>query len=108
MARMKRWLKSIGQERSTLSSIAIFWTIFGRRLDGWTNADHPTEFTPGNPSGLPSGVDINATDLDYTGMIMPPPGSNAPSLPEDEKIRRLNVALPTPDSDQIFLKVRRR
>jgi len=42
-------------------------------VDGWTNADHPTEFTPGNPSGLPSGVDINATDLDYTGMIMPPP-----------------------------------
>jgi len=43
---------------------------------------HPTEFTPGNPSGLPSGVDINATDLDYTGMIMPPPGSNV-------KVRRL-------------------
>jgi hypothetical protein len=64
----------------------LVWTIFGRRLDGWTNAEHPTEFTPGNPSGLPSGVDINATDLDYTGMIMPPPGSNVPPLSEDEKM----------------------
>ena len=64
----------------------LVWTIFGRRLDGWTNADHPTEFTPGNPSGLPSGVDINATDLDYSGMIMPPPGSSVPPLSEDEKM----------------------
>ena len=64
----------------------LVWTIFGRRLDGWTNAEHPTEFTPGNPSGLPSGVDINATELDYSGMIMPPPGSSVPPLSEDEKM----------------------
>jgi hypothetical protein len=76
-----RYIRMFQSRRSLL-----VWTIFGRRLDGWTNAEHPTEFTPGNPSGLPSGVDINATDLDYTGMIMPPPGSNAPPLTEDEKM----------------------
>jgi hypothetical protein len=76
-----RYIRMFQSRRSLLA-----WTIFGRRLDGWTNAEHPTEFTPGNPSGLPSGVDINATDLDYTGMIMPPPGSSVPPLSEDEKM----------------------
>ena len=25
----------------------LVWKVFGARLDGWTNADHPTESTPG-------------------------------------------------------------
>ncbi len=43
------------------------WKIFGARLDGWSNADHPTEIVPGDAATLPPGADPNAADLDYTG-----------------------------------------
>jgi len=64
----------------------LIWKVFGRRLDGWTNAEHPTESVPGDPATLPPGADPNAADLDYTGDIMPPPGSAVPALSEDEKM----------------------
>ena len=75
-----RYVRSFQSRRSLL-----VWKIFGARLDGWTNADHPTESTPGVRATLPSGADPNAADLDYTGTIMPPPGSGVPALSEDEK-----------------------
>jgi hypothetical protein len=64
----------------------LVWKVFGRRLDGWSNADHPTETVPGDPATLPPGSDPNKADLDYTGDIMPPPGSAVPPLSEDEKM----------------------
>jgi len=75
-----RYVRSFQSRRSLL-----VWKIFGARLDGWTNADHPTESTPGVRATLPNGADPNAADLDYTGTIMPPPGSGVPILSEDEK-----------------------
>lgn len=74
-----RYVRMFQSRRSLL-----VWKVFGERLDGWTNADHPTESVPGDPSSLPSGVHVNAADLDFTGSIMPPPGG-APALTEDEK-----------------------
>jgi hypothetical protein len=76
-----RYVRPFQSRRSLL-----IWKIFGRRLDGWTNADHPTESVPGDPLTLPPGADPNAADLDYTGDIMPPSGSGVPALSEDEKI----------------------
>ena len=58
----------------------MMWKILGRRLDGWTNGDHPTESVPGDPATLPPGADPNAADLDYTGTIMPPTNSGVPPL----------------------------
>lgn len=75
-----RYVRSFQSRRSLL-----VWKIFGERLDGWTNADHPTESTPGVRATLPNGADPNAADLDYTGTIMPPPASGVPPLSEDEK-----------------------
>lgn len=63
-----RYVRSFQSRRSLL-----IWKLFGRRLDGWTNADHPTESVPGNAATLPPGASANAADLDYTGSIMPPP-----------------------------------
>ena len=63
----------------------LIWKIFGERLDGWTNEDHPTEAVPGDASTLPAGASVNHADLDFTGTIMPPPGSGVPPLSEDEK-----------------------
>src|SRR5262249_44732333 len=64
----------------------LMWKIFGARLDGWSNGDHPTESVPGDARTLPSGADINQADLDFTGSMMPPPGSGVPSLTIDEKM----------------------
>jgi hypothetical protein len=76
-----RYVRMFQSRRSLL-----IWKIFGRRLDGWTNADHPTESVPGDPATLPSGADPNRADLDYTGEIMPPHNSGVPALSEDEKM----------------------
>jgi hypothetical protein len=77
---VSRYVKAFQSRRSLLA-----WKVFGRRLDGWTNEDHPTERTPGDASTLPAGANPNLADLDYTGTIMPPPGSGAPALSEEEK-----------------------
>ena len=76
-----RYVRDFQSRRSLL-----MWKIFGERLDGWSNDDHPTESVPGDPSTLPVGANPNDADLDYTGTIMPPPGSGVPALTEDEKI----------------------
>jgi len=76
-----RYIRRFQSRRSLL-----MWKIFGARLDGWSNADHPTESTPGNAATLPAGEGANAADLDYTGTMMPPPGSGVPPLSEDEKM----------------------
>ena len=76
-----RYVRKFQSRRSLL-----VWKIFGRRLDGWTNADHPTESSPGNPATLPPGADANAADLDFTGTIMPPTNSPVPALTADEQM----------------------
>ncbi len=75
-----RYLRPFQSRRSLL-----IWKLFGQRLDGWSNADHPTESVPGDASTLPVGADPNAADIDYTGSIMPPP----PALPltAEEKLK---------------------
>ena len=75
-----RYLRPFQSRRSLL-----VWKIFGQRLDGWSNADHPTESMPGNPATLPPGAAANDADLDYTGTAMPPPGSPVPPLTIDER-----------------------
>ena len=76
-----RYVRMFQSRRSLL-----IWKLFGRRLDGWTNSDHPSESVPGDATSLPAGTDPNAADLDYTGSIMPPVNSGVPGLSEDEKI----------------------
>jgi hypothetical protein len=76
-----RYVRAFQSRRSLL-----IWKIFGERLDGWTNDDHPTESTPGDAGTLPPGATINEADLDFTGDIMPPPDSGVPALSEDEKM----------------------
>jgi len=77
-----RYIRPFQSRRSLL-----IWKIFGARLDGWTNADHPTESVPGDATTLPVGAIINEADLDYTGTIMPPPDSDVPPLTVDEQMR---------------------
>jgi hypothetical protein len=76
-----RYIRMFQSRRSLL-----MWKLYGQRLDGWTNAEHPTETTPGNAATLPAGANANEADLDFTGQMMPPPGSGVPPLSEDEKM----------------------
>lgn len=76
-----RYVRMFQSRRSLL-----VWKIFGQRLDGWANGDHPTESVPGNAATLPAGANANLADLDFVGSIMPPVGSGVPALSDDEKI----------------------
>jgi chitodextrinase len=106
-----RYIRGFQSRRSLLA-----WKIFGQRLDGWTNEDHPSAATPGDATTLP-GWDandpngsanrslINRSDLDFTGTIMPPPNSGVAPLTEDEKIlfaRWIDLGSPitSPGSDR--------
>ncbi|MEZ5988689.1 MAG: hypothetical protein R3F30_06120 [Planctomycetota bacterium] len=92
-----RWVRKFQARRSLL-----VWKVFGRRLDGWKNEDHPTESVPGDPKTLPSGTNPDDADLDYTGTIMPPPGAQVPPLSEDEKrliARWVDLGCPTDPVD---------
>src|SRR6185436_15257522 len=42
-----RYVRAFQSRRSLL-----MWKLFGARLDGWTNAEHVTESTPGDPATL--------------------------------------------------------
>ena len=86
-----RYIRMFQSRRSLL-----VWKVYGKRLDGWSNDDFPTETEPGNPrtmklKGQPvanTSANRNRADLDFTGSIMPPPdavkaGKVAPLSAED-------------------------
>lgn len=94
---LSRYVRAFQSRRSLL-----IWKVFGRRLDGWQNSDHPTESVAGDASTLPAGADPNEADLDYTGTIMPPPGSGYPALSEEDKMtlaRWIDLGVPTARPD---------
>jgi hypothetical protein len=87
-----RYVRMFQSRRSLL-----IWKVLGRRTDGWSNDDFPTEATPGDASTLQwKGKPIPATpanrnraDLDYTGSAMPPPEAVAGTYigPDGKKVR---------------------
>jgi hypothetical protein len=74
--RKSRYIWAFQSRRSLL-----VWKIFGQRLDGFSNDDHPMEAVPGDPTTLqlagkpfqPSPQNRARIDVGYTGSIMPPP-----------------------------------
>lgn len=75
-----RYVRKFQSRRSLL-----IWKVFGERLDGWANEDHPTETVAGDPQSLqhqgkplePTLANLRLADLDYTGSPMPPPAAVA-------------------------------
>lgn len=70
-----RYIRSFQARRSLL-----VWKIFGERLDGFSNDDHPSEAEPGDRMHLrqrgeevPLEKNRHRWDLDYVGSQMPPP-----------------------------------
>jgi hypothetical protein len=74
--RKSRYVWAFQSRRSLL-----IWKLYGARLDGFSNDDHPMEAAPGDPSTLElKGKRVELTpenrspaDVGYTGDIMPPP-----------------------------------
>ncbi len=75
-----RYIRMFQSRRSLLT-----WKIYGARLDGWTNDDHPTESSPGDASTLPSGADPNNADLDFVPSSAHPAGG-MPSLTQAQRM----------------------
>ncbi|MFK7958348.1 MAG: hypothetical protein AB8B96_19800 [Lysobacterales bacterium] len=75
-----RYVRMFQSRRSLLT-----WQIFGARLDGWSNDDHPTESTPGDASTLPQGANANNADLDYVPSSAHPAGG-MPSLTRAQRM----------------------
>ncbi|MBL4774082.1 MAG: hypothetical protein JKX98_10980 [Alcanivoracaceae bacterium] len=64
-----RYIRQFQSRRSLL-----VWKVFGERLDGWVNADHPTETIPGDANTLPSPANYNDADLDFVASTAHPVG----------------------------------
>jgi hypothetical protein len=99
-----RYIRMLQARRSLL-----IWKVFGRRTDGWSNDDFPTETVPGDASTLQQkGQPVpdtkenrNRADLDFTGSIMPPPEAVAGTYvgPDGKKIK----VAPLSDEDRLTL-----
>jgi hypothetical protein len=68
-----RYIRKFQSRRSLL-----VWKIYGERLDGFTNEDHPSESQPGSGVLAWKGEEVDTqkfkarADLDYVGSHMPP------------------------------------
>ncbi len=75
-----RYVRRFQARRSLLT-----WYVYGQRMDGWDNADHPTESVPGDAGTLPAGAHPNQADLDFVPSSAHPQGGIA-GLSGDEKL----------------------
>jgi hypothetical protein len=98
-----RYVRMFQSRRSLL-----VWKIFGARLDGFSNDDHPSEAKPGDRThlvqrGKPVDLERNRArwDLDYQGPQMPPPeavkAGMVPPLSDEDKrtiVRWIDLGCP--------------
>ncbi|TDR20487.1 hypothetical protein [Marinicella litoralis] len=79
-----RYVRKFQSRRSLL-----VWKIFGERLDGWDNADHPTASVPGDANTLPNGANPDQADLDFIASTAHPAGGmTALSMAEKMAVAR--------------------
>lgn len=97
-----RFLRKFQSRRSLL-----VWKIFGRRLDGFSNDDHPSESKPGAGDMIHRGQTLDPKksahmiDIDFTGSAMPPDdavkaGTVLPLSDEDRRtiVRWIDLGCP--------------
>ncbi|HJT77930.1 MAG TPA: hypothetical protein VJ739_12075 [Gemmataceae bacterium] len=97
-----RYVRKFQSRRSLL-----VWKLFGRRLDGFHNDDHPTEAKPGSGTLIWHGKPVDVArykaqaDQAYTGSVMPPPeavraGKVPPLSDEDRRtvVRWIDLGCP--------------
>jgi hypothetical protein len=68
-----RYVRKMQSRRSLL-----MWKVYGKRLDGFSNDDHPSETSPGSGKLAQRGKEVDLAknrsrwDIDYVGSVMPP------------------------------------
>ena len=85
-----RYIRKFQSRRSLLT-----WKVFGKRLDGFANDDHPSEAEPGSGILMQNGEKVDLAknrsrwDLDYLGQAMPPADAVAGTYvgPDGKKIK---------------------
>jgi hypothetical protein len=85
-----RYIRKLQSRRSLL-----IWKIFGRRLDGFSNDDHPSESAPGKGDLVLAGQPLELErhraryDVDYVGSQMPPAAAVAGTYrtPDGRKVK---------------------
>jgi hypothetical protein len=79
-----RYIRSFQSRRSLL-----VWKVYGKRLDGFTNDDHPSEYPPGSGELLQAGKPVDKErnrsrlDVDLIGSQMPPPDAIEGTFKDD-------------------------
>ncbi len=87
-----RYVRKLQSRRSLL-----VWKIFGRRMDGFSNDDHPSETEPGSRTLALKGEPVDPQknrarwDLDFVGDPMPPPDAEVKVEPLTDEDRRTIV-----------------
>jgi hypothetical protein len=93
-----RYIRKFQSRRSLL-----IWKIYGKRLDGFSNDDHPSETEPGSGKLAFHGeqVDTNKfksrADLDYVGKAMPMPSWAIKPLTDEDRrtiVRWIDLGCP--------------
>jgi hypothetical protein len=70
------------------------WKLYGERLDGFSNDDHPSEKEPGSGKLFHKGGEVDLAknkskaDIDYNGKVMPPPFNPAGAAPLTDEEKR--------------------
>jgi len=97
-----RYIRKMQSRRSLL-----VWKIFGQRLDGFSNDDHPSEPEPGagyfvhKSEQVPTEKNRHCYDLDFLGEPMPPPDAVAGKY--KAPYGRFIKAAPLTDEDRFTL-----
>jgi hypothetical protein len=93
-----RYIRKFQSRRSML-----VWKIFGKRLDGFSNDNVPSETTPGAGTLSWKGKAVDTqkyralADLDFVPPQCPPPGGKAPPLSDEDKrtlVRWIDLGCP--------------
>ena len=99
-----RYIRKLQARRSVL-----IWKLHGERLDGFSNADHPSEPEPGagyfahKGERVPTDKNRHRYDLDHLGQTMPPPDAVAGKFkgPDGQLIK---VAPLTDEAKRVFAR----
>ncbi|MCI0683584.1 MAG: hypothetical protein L0Y71_15880 [Gemmataceae bacterium] len=93
-----RYIRKFQARRSLL-----VWKIYGERLDGFSNDDHPSETKPGSGVLAFKGQEVDVKkmrhrfDVDYDGKPMPPYAAKAKPLSDEDKrtmVRWIDLGCP--------------
>jgi hypothetical protein len=85
-----RYVRKFQSRRSLL-----VWKLYGQRLDGFSNDDHPSEQVPGSGKLFHKGEEVDLQknrsrqDVDYLGKVMPPRGWGGGIPLSDEQKRTI-------------------